>query len=1432
VTELDDSDVLYRHFIAVATGRYEDRRFAPLPVADEVDVLRGWLCGADLGHRAFTDERLAPQPDYDEVRAALVNPAWTESHAVAVYITGHGFEDAGHWIALGKTNKDEPASTALPTTTVVRWLAERGLDHLLVIADLCYAGAALGPLLDIKLKWRDGWLALASAGRWQTAGAGALAGALREFLASARLGKHGTDAYLSAPEFIGAINELLPADQHLVLLQSDFPTGQRLCLPNPGWNPGPDADPPIRPADLVAHWSPRARGVASDTEPGWFFTGRPRVMRRVLDFAAGGPGTLLVSGPAGSGKSALLSRLVALADERFVARHAAEVADIPAALRPPLGSVDAAVLATRKPPIDMLGQICAAVGARTPDGAASVPRVDELLDVWWTWLGEHERPVTVVVDSLDEADDPRAVIREVLARLDPPDGPRRVRLLVGVRSPGGETGDAAGTRAPSIADAAEALLGAERIHLDEEPYLDEGDVATYARDILTRSAESAYRSADSEVLDAVVGQIAEKAGRSYLFARAAATSLIKRGGLVDPDDREWLAALGDDVVGLVRDDVRRAFAMPNDREQAVHLLRAVAFGHGVGLPWFRVWAEVATAVAGDARFSDGDIAGLLSSPLSGYLATDREDGITVYRIADDSVRTALRDCRPLLIGGDAAPDRRSISEVEARITTALTPRREGTWAGDDVLVPEYVRRHLAEHAAAGHVLDRERVPDWFLPQVDPTRLRQADPTSTRLPLSPAVRRAAHRWDWGRPRFNAAALSMYSALYGTPLGEATFDADWTVPWAKPSGDASEILGIQPEVSTVAAAGSAEGRVVAVTGGPEGLCVWDLVGSWRSGQPVADVPARISALTVVGLPGGRLLALAAGDAASGGVWAVDLMSDQPHGWLVVADAGQVSALAAAELNPGRTVVATGDRLGRLNAWDLATGDLISASVERHSGPINAITAVVLEGDRSVWMATAGDDGTVRIWDPETGEAVGDPMTGHDGPVFAIAATQVEGRPVAVTGGRDETVRVWDLFEQTERGEPLRGHVGTVWSVSTVTLPDGRVCAVTCAEDPAVRVWDLAAHALHDDSMISRGRPAAALAAVRLPGADPVVVTAGRDDIVRLWTLTSHPVPDAGIATRTQDRISSLALGRQADGSAFAVTGSDADHATLWSLTADSVRYKSALFGHTQPVKAVDTAIHSNGKAIAVTASWDATLRLWDAADGTQLGDPLHGHKGPVLAVGAAATTEGRLLVVSGGLDGAVRFWDLEHSTSVARQHSSSSAGVISVTTTTLPDGRAVAVTGTRDGWLRAWDVEGREPLGNPVRAHGGGVRALATAVVHGQVVVVSGGDDGIVRVWDLTRMAPLGRRMVGHTGRVATIATGVLGADRPVSLSGGDDDAVRVWDLTAYAELSTELPTPTAVRALAVQDGQPELRVVMAGNGFFAVADRRQSNRRLR
>ena len=1408
-----DDDVRYRHFIALATDTFDDSRsFARLEgVSDEVAAFRSWLCDPSLGDRRFTPDcaDLADNPSFDAVMHALCRPGqqWTASHAVALYVTGHGFTEGNHWIALKSTYRDLPYRSGLSTESLIGWLTESPVDHLLVLVDVCEAGAALERTIRIPTNTKDTFLLLASAGKQQRAGVGELARAVHDFLHDPLENKkYARNKYFDASEFVAAVGERLHRVGQRFVPLSDRPTvGTNHCLPNPGWEPFRESGRAIRGEDLEAHWSPRARGVASEKDRAWLFTGRQAAMAKVIAAATGRPGALVVTGAAGSGKSALLGRLVTLADSFFVERHAAAVAAEPVDRLPAVGTIDAAVVATGRNAVEILGRICAAVDLRFDSSA--LPDLETLRAAWWSWLRGTGRPVTVVLDCLDEAANPVDVVRRVLAQLDPPDEPKQVRLLVGVRSPIGSGTSAPGPR-PLAEDAVE-LLSAERLDLDRQPASEGNGIAEYIRGALVSPADSPYRGADDVLIGRVAAAIATRAGNSYLYARLAASSLAGRGLAVDPDDDRWLSFLEDTVSGLVREDVTKAFGAAADRWRAVHLLRAAAFGHGSGLPWQRVWPRVATAIAGDMTIGDEAVEALLNSPLVGYLATDTDDGVTTYRVADAIVRRVLREEWWALLDQPEPGRSADVAGTEAAIAHELVPRRR-----DSAPAPAYVRRHLVEHAAAAGVLDKETVPAWFLPFVDLDRLRRVDPTGRALPLSPILRRVGHVWSWYQPRRNATALRMWSALYGARLAADAFDDDWEVRWASPAADQSEFVGWQDGITAVTIASMPDGQVSVISAAGRTLKVWDLTGNADSPPDVDGHPGPISAMATSRFPDGRGVVVTISDAEPG-LWLVDLSTSPPQSRCLVEHSAPSCALATASLARVGEVAIVGSREGTVTVWNLNAGERVCALPSGHAGAVMAVATVV--SGQGHLVVTGGDDGTLAIWDLASGRLLGT-MRGHAGAVSALAATTMAGRPIAVTGGEDATVRVWDLTRHAQVGPALLGHSGAVASVVIATSGDGRVCAMTAADDPTVRAWDLERHAAYDESITSYPRPARALCAIDLPPGRPVLITGARDGAVKSWDrreIRGSRTPLAG-----PGQLSSVAVGSRPDGVSFAVTTSDRDDATLWNLV-DGSPTGHRLVGHRMPMCGVATAIRTSGQPIIVSAGWDSSVRLWDPADGKQLVD-LREHDGPVLAVATVVTDDGLPIAVTGGKDRTVRLWNLDTAEPVAR-FAPTTDQVLAVAAMTLPDGRVAAVSAHGDGTVGMWDVSGRVPIGQPLRGHRGSVPGIATALLDGRAVAISAGHDGTVRIWDIARAEQLGRPMAGSSRRLVTVVAGSAPDGRPLAVTGGDDPWIRVWDLQLRAS-TDELPTPTPVRALAlVPDEQASTGLVLAGHDFLAHVD---------
>jgi hypothetical protein len=665
-----DADVTRRHFVAIATGHYDDPTWHTLGVDDEVAALRGWLCDGRLGQRRFEPchPELAKNPTKQQIRDALEDPpptqAWRDRDAAVMFVTGHGMRaDETHYLILQRTDTSRPTATALRTGDLIAWLTETRIRHLLIILDACYAGAVGADTARLDRELPDTWLVLPSATKNQEAVQGALTIAVTRFLAMLRTPegeKYGgpREAYLSVPDFLTGVRDHLDGRQTVRPLDGSQLTGPHVCLPNPHYR-SPDTvdvadarhELALPRADLDTHWGPRARGVATGEEPGWLFTGRAALLRELITAATGDPGATVITGGPGCGKSAALARLVTLSDAQFRDEHRDEVAAVPADLCPPPGAVDVAVVATGKLHTQILAQICAALRVPAPASAHPEPTVTERLDAWQTWLTAQPRPVTLVVDAVDEATHPDTLVREVLARLEPDPATPRLRLLVGVRSlAAGDTptGAPAAAATPGLAETTQAALNGRRIAVDEAPWWDQADVVAYVASILRHTSASPYAAAPATgtdtVTDAVADALGHRSDRSFLIARIAASSLAARDTVVAADDPGWLAALDAGVLGVFREDLHRSLPDPKDRYRAVILLRAVAFAYGAGLPWRNIWPLVAHAVDDDGgHYGDSDIAWLLKSRLGAYLVTDTEDDITVYRLFHDLLRATLRE---------------------------------------------------------------------------------------------------------------------------------------------------------------------------------------------------------------------------------------------------------------------------------------------------------------------------------------------------------------------------------------------------------------------------------------------------------------------------------------------------------------------------------------------------------------------------------------------------------------------------------------------------------------------------------------------------------------------------------------------------------------------------------------------------------------------
>ncbi|MGV9345273.1 caspase family protein [Streptomyces spiralis] len=224
------------------------------------------------------------------------------------------------------------------------------------------------------------------------------------------------------------------------------------------------------------------------------------------------------------------------------------------------------------------------------------------------------------------------------------------------------------------------------------------------------------------------------------------------------------------------------------------------------------------------------------------------------------------------------------------------------------------------------------------------------------------------------------------------------------------------------------------------------------------------------------------------------------------------------------------------------------------------------------------------------------------------------------------------------------------------------------------------------------------------------------------------------------------------------------------------------RNALTGHKGSVTAVACTV-LNGRTVAVTGSYDHTVRVWDLTTGQPVGGPLTGHTAPVEAV-ACTVLNHRTVAVTGSQDHTVRIWDLTTGQPVGGPLTGHTDTVDAVACTEL-DGRAVAVTGSQDHTVRIWDLASGVPVGSHMAASGRRT-ALAVALLDGRPVAVTSSAGRELSVWDLATQNRMGRLQGNGDVWITAMACTELD-DRAVAVGCTYNGELHVWDLRSRREL---------------------------------------------
>lgn len=546
--------------------------------------------------------------------------------------------------------------------------------------------------------------------------------------------------------------------------------------------------------------------------------------------------------------------------------------------------------------------------------------------------------------------------------------------------------------------------------------------------------------------------------------------------------------------------------------------------------------------------------------------------------------------------------------------------------------------------------------------------------------------------------------------------------------------------------------------------------------------------------------------------------------------------------------------GDHTVRI--WDVRSGEEL-LRIEAAGAAVQCV-AVSPDGER---IASSGADPIICIWDAQSGEMIGE-LAGHTGHLWQLRWSP-DGRYIA-SCSRDETARVWDVDALTER-TCFSAHTQWVHSVAWSPDGELLASASKAYEEPhGVRVWrrDTGEQVAHlvldvhhpwgwtsevgdcvfvDDTHVAVAyglrvgiwdlHAGVQVLSILAPGGGPAHLGISRDrrflaaagEFLYVWDTQNWQLVGRHAREKGSPRAYSVAL--SADGRYAVLTQQDqlAHVVETTALPAATPRPPGMMrvwpmdfspdgdwlcfanvesSGPPDRAQLFDTRSERPGPQLAgktvATKSrpcFHFTATAGHVSDGANLWRASDGHLlvPDVDAQDARAfpfTADGRLFVHRPASHTSARVLDIDTGDEVACLHAHGEY----VRCCCICATGAVALTGHQDGAVRAWDVATQTQIGEPLR-HEAWVEAVALSPCG--TIAASAGIDGIVAFWNLRDNEPVATTPTHPRGHVVL----AWAPDQQTVASGGADGRIVIWDPETGAHRASDQLLTSAIGGLA-------------------------------
>ncbi|MER7540076.1 WD40 repeat domain-containing protein [Streptomyces sp. NPDC097704] len=675
----------------------------------------------------------------------------------------------------------------------------------------------------------------------------------------------------------------------------------------------------------------------------------------------------------------------------------------------------------------------------------------------------------------------------------------------------------------------------------------------------------------------------------------------------------------------------------------------------------------------------------------------------------------------------------------------------------------YLRRHLAKHAARGHVLDDTHVPPALLPWESSQNVGRLLATDDG---NPEDSRWLRTWAGLEPfaqtadplsrmtSLQLAHRSTGSADSMSAQPSAFGDTPVTLEWSDKSALPRAWHVTRHVVRAMTAVEDFRGRHTRIAAGDDRgtLHVLNRDGT-NACAPLAVHDGIIEHL--LALPGGIVVS----GGTDGAVHVTDVRQGRHLAVAVPRRCGSwVSSLALYRPrdHPPVMVTAFSDghlvalNIGTFHAADIPLPENLSTAPMLAALPTPAGPDLLLYTQRDEVLSFDGTQSSRRLRTPAgiralvalptsssfaVGDEAGNLLLGsavtddtaahrsHETAITALLATQVGQREALVAADAHGTVQLLELPDLRPMGKALPAHSESATALSLLTVRN-RTRLLTAGADCTLRSVPLTEDAFATAPSAQEHISASALS----PTVPHLLATAQARRITVRDIATRRPA-----RTALEDvNVTALAW-PYIDGTQHLAVALDDNRILVIDPEAPHDGPRHELNGHYQPVRALVPLSDAHRDMLA-SAGPDAQVRLWDLRTGEQLA-AFPDHRFTVQCLATTRTRDG-LLLASGGSDGNVRVWDTHAFEQRGPTIRCKQYIVNDLAFVTASDGALAIASAGQDGSLKLWDAHSGSQVGCFDAEDGELSAVTALALPSGRRMLIAAGRSSI-HIWETAR-----------------------------------------------------------------------------------------------